>query len=232
MAAFDEPEPESTGGIPVHVEHTADFHSPINHKRFYTPKQLTMLTLWVEGGLVLLAILAGWLGCYDHNQPLLTIDGRQYWDGLKWGLLGMIPMMVYLLVFIRWTPKFLQPVKDVVENQMGPSFAACSMWQIVFIAFMAGFCEELFFRWCLQGGLEHYIGGAIGTWMAIFISSMLFGVCHWMNSSYALSTMVISLFLGWMMVATGNWLAPAITHFLFDLVAIYYIARIKKDEVG
>ena len=144
-------------------------------------------------------------------------------------MLGMVPMLIYLVVYIKWPPRFLLPMKKVVEENLKPMFSRCSIVQLLFIAFMAGFCEEIFFRWCLQGGLAHYIAGAPGTWVALAFASVVFGLCHWVNAAYGITTLVIGIFLGWMMIATNNWLVPAITHFVFDFVALYYIARIQKS---
>ena len=63
--------------------------------------------------------------------------------------------------------------------------------------------------------------------VGIVIASMVFGLCHWVNVSYGVTTTVIGVYLGWLMCWSGTWLAPAVSHTLFDLVAFLYIKHSK-----
>jgi hypothetical protein len=54
---------------------------------------------------------------------------------------------------------------------------------------------------------------------------VIFGVCHWVNYSYGLTTMIVGAYLGWTMILTDTFLVPAVAHALFDFIAFLYIVR-------
>jgi membrane protease YdiL (CAAX protease family) len=193
---------------------------------------LLWVGLLVEGGLFLLGLLIGWFGFYDKNQPLHTID----WEFLQtagiWGVAALLPMLIYLAVFQLWTPPFIKPMKEFVDSKLKPMFESCSIFELLLLSIMAGFGEEIFFRWCLQGGITSTLEPNFGTTYAIvvgiLVASWLFGLCHWVNATYGISTMLVGLYLGWTMIFTNNWLVPAITHTLFDFVALIVIVHFSK----
>lgn len=190
---------------------------------------IVRMAFGVEGGMAGLALFTGWLGFFEHSQPLASIDIPVIKNAVKWGLLGMIPMLAYLLVFHFWPLGILRDMRTFVDEHLVPLFRSLQIHHFVVIALLAGFCEEIFFRWCLQGGIASWIGGDTGMIVGLVVASIVFGVCHWVNFSYAFCTTVVGVYLGLMMVWTGTWLAPAITHALFDFIALLYIAN-KQEK--
>lgn len=177
----------------------------------------------VEGGLVVFALaLAYFFGFFEKTQPLTSIDAAQLQSGLIWGLVGTVPMLGYLAIYHFYSLRFLRPMQEFVDQHLRPLFQRATLVELVVISLMAGFCEELFFRWCLQGGIT-WLTGSFAA--GLLVASLIFGLCHWVNSSYGITTTVIGIYLGLMMVWTGTWLAPAISHALFDLIALISIAR-------
>lgn len=195
-----------------------------------SPQNLLILGLIVEGGLVILALALAWLGLSDPSQPLSLLRG---WSGWKTpvllGAAATIPMLGYLLLFHFWEPKFLRPMQRFVDLKLKPIFQGASLVEMLTLSLMAGFGEELFFRWCLQGGLTYLLAPSIGTFSSIavgvIIASVVFGACHWVNAAYGITTILVGIYLGVLMVWSGSWLVPAIAHALFDFVAMIYIAR-------
>jgi membrane protease YdiL (CAAX protease family) len=147
--------------------------------------------------------------------------------GLTWGLIGTLPMLGYLAVFHFWPVGILKPMREFVDSQLRPLFSGLSIFQMIIISVSAGCCEEILFRWSLQGGITSWIGGLPGLIVGGVVASVIFGVCHWVNFSYAFCTFLIGIFLGVLMICSGTWLAPAITHTLFDFVALLYLRSVK-----
>lgn len=184
----------------------------------------------VEGGLVVLGLTAAYFGFFDRTQPLSELDARQWRTGFVWGGIGTLPLLAYLAVYHFFSPRVLQPMRQFVEENLKPSLQHFSIVGLLVIAVLAGFCEEFFFRWCLQGGITAVSKSLVG---GLLIASLIFGLCHWVNSSYGITTALIGIYLGWLMCLTGTWLAPAIAHTAFDFVALMYITRFpSKQEVA
>lgn len=193
---------------------------------------LLMMGVVVEGGLVLLALLCAWFGFFAQEQTLGLIPSYSTADWIRivgWGLLATIPMLIYLLVFHFWTPSFFQPMQSFIDAKLKPIFKNASLLEMLLLSLMAGFCEELFFRWCLQGGMTSFLVSKMGLMSAlvvgVVISSLIFGGCHWVNATYGITTLLVGVYFGLVMIWTGSWLVPAIAHALFDFVAMIYIAR-------
>jgi len=201
--------------------------SPSSNER----PNLLILGAVVEGGLVILALALAWLGLSDRSQPLeRMLEGWSYWRiPLLSGLAATIPMLGYLLLFHYWTPNFLRPMQRFVDLKLKPIFRGASLLEMLVLSLMAGFGEELFFRWCLQGGITQilfpWVGVANAIAIGVAVASILFGACHWVNSAYGITTILVGIYLGMLMVWTGSWLVPAIAHALFDFAAMIYIAR-------
>jgi len=196
------------------------------------PPNLLGLGLIVEGGMAVLAVGLAWFGFFQKNQPLAEIPGysMEAWSSLLvWGVVATFPMLAYLLVFHFWTPAFFRPMQQFVDTKLKPLFKNSSVLELLVLSLLAGICEELFFRWCLQGGITSVLEGQIGATPAMIVglvvASIIFGGCHWVNASYGITTMLVGAYLGLTMVWTSSWIVPAIAHALFDFVALIYIAR-------
>ena len=199
---------------------------------------LLMLGILVEGGLVLFALALACVGLSDRSQPLVELtQGWDFWKKpLLIGTAATIPMLGYLLLFHFWTPSFMRPMQKFVDLKLKPMFKGASLLEMLALSLMAGFGEELFFRWCLQGGITHLLTPPLGAQGAIAVgivaASIVFGLCHWVNRTYGVTTILVGAYLGMLMVWTGSWVVPAIAHALFDFVAMIYIARWPAKNNG
>ena len=193
--------------------------------------------VWVgvilEGGLIIVALVLACFGLYDHSQPLRLIDWPTCQHSLVWGTVASLPMLVYLVVFHFWTPSFLQPMQEFVIENLYPVFRGSTIFEMLLLSVMAGFCEELLFRWCLQGGisslLESRTGQPVSLTIGLLVASILFGLCHWVNTSYGMTTLFVGVFLGLTMIWSGSFLVPAMAHAIFDFVALIYISRLTPE---
>ena len=182
-----------------------------------------------EGGLLTLGLVLGWLGFYQTSQPLADLTQRSSIQAVYDGALATIPMLLGLIIFDRCRIAWNRPIHELTDRYLRPLFADSSLFDLLAVAVMAGFCEALLFRWCLQGGLQDFFETTLGkpssVYLAIGVASVTFGVCHWVNFSYAIYATLAGLYLGWLMCLTNNWLTPAVAHFLFDFVALIYFTR-------
>jgi len=202
--------------------------------------------LWVgfivEGGLIAVALFLAWWGLYDHAQPLSQLFDRtlaqtsesSLLKNVGWGVLATIPLLLFLAGFHFLRPpyfrgSFLQPMQEFVANELHPMFRGSTLLEMFLLSAMAGIGEELLFRWCLQGGITSLFAPSIGTGTAaaigMLVASILFGLCHWVNNSYGITTLIVGFYFGGLMLLTGSVLVPMIAHGLYDFVAMIYIGR-------
>jgi membrane protease YdiL (CAAX protease family) len=201
------------------------------NERLAQPSLITAIALAAEGGLVALALLlASWWG---HNP----------WGNLQWtsdmllanlaaivmGAVAALPIMAGLVYFDRHPSEWLLPLKQSVDREVVPLFAHCGIPEFALIALAAGFGEELFFRGLLQGGIAREITGVWGTVAGLVVGSATFGVCHWLNREYALIASLIGVYLGLLLIVTGNLLAPIIAHALYDFFALWYLLFYRQQ---
>lgn len=78
--------------------------------------------------------------------------------------------------------------------------------------------------------LSERAGAELATIIGLIVASVLFGLCHWVNNSYGLTTLAIGLFLGATMIWAENWLVPAFAHAFYDFVALLYLVRPINGE--
>src|SRR5262249_11763239 len=98
--------------------------------------------------------------------------------------------------------------------------------ELALVALAAGLGEEMLFR----GFLQAYLVQGMPVWPAIAIASVVFGVLHLITPTYAVLATLISLYLGWLFVATDDLLAVVVAHALYDFLALVYL--IRSDQAG
>ena len=172
------------------------------------------LALAVQGGVVLLALLVAWV----LSIPLKSMVR---WDSTSalWGLLAVLPM---LLVYF-----FSPGLRKLAMESLGNSLRQLRWWELVELAALAGFGEELLFRGVLYAGLARWHVGA-----AIVLSNLAFGMLHALSLNYFLVTTGIGLAMHFLAEATGarNLLAPMIAHGVYDLVAFVLLIRETRTD--
>jgi membrane protease YdiL (CAAX protease family) len=192
---------------------------------------IVRLGILVEGILVVLAIGLSLLGVFDSNQPLHKFHWGQALEGLLWGVLASLPLIGFLAAFHFFRFKWIEGLRRFSAEQVKPLFDGSTMIELALLSVAAGIGEELFFRWCLQGGvtsaLEPKFGWIVAVGGGLIIASLVFGLCHAATWQYFTLTFVGGLYLGWLMVVTGNWLVPAVAHALYDFVALMYIVNMS-----
>jgi uncharacterized protein len=170
---------------------------------------------------LLLAWATGrWLGLSPLDQLHLTPAA------LGAGILGVVP----LLLGLRWTlttgTASIRRLVALVADQLGPLVAQRSHLELVLLAALAGFAEELLFRGVLQVGLAR----VLPEWGALLVAGAVFGLAHFLTPAYALLAGLAGLYLGGLFLLQGSLTAPIIAHALYDVVALNYVARLYRHQ--
>ncbi|UCG85455.1 MAG: CPBP family intramembrane metalloprotease [Gemmatimonadota bacterium] len=177
-------------------------------------RHILLLAIAFEGGLVALAILLGWL----WDRPTWGLI-RPSWSGFLWGLAATLPLLPVLLWLShsKWGP--LQRLMAEIDEFIAPVFARSTLLDLAVIALLAGLGEELLFRGLIQTGLTDLAG----TGVALMVTSLLFGLLHWVTRAYAVLAALFGVYLGGLLVVSGDIMAPIVTHALYDVVALRYL---------
>lgn len=184
--------------------------------------QFLNLAALLEGGLVGAAVVTGW---FLGLEPLALMR----WDlgAIAWGIAATLPLIGLLLLSIRFPIPPIARVQTILVDEMGPFLAACKPWDLVFLAMLAGFGEELMFRGVLQPVFER-----LGPSAGLIGSNVIFGLAHARTATYAVLAGAIGVYLGVVLDASGerNLLAPIVTHALYDYLAFLIVLRLYHDK--
>ena len=145
-----------------------------------------------------------------------------------YGVLATLPLLALLRWCLRTEWRTMRRLVAGVEEHLAPYLAGTSAGGIVLVSLLAGIGEEVLFRGVLQAGIAE----RLPAWLAVGIAALLFGVAHWLMLSYAVFAAIIGAYLGILFLITGNLLAPAVTHALYDVVALSILARKKPAAPG
>jgi hypothetical protein len=178
-------------------------------------KSLLLVTLFVEGGLYVFGLLL--MGGSSALQSAFSLS----WVATGYALLLCIPMFVILLISIRssWEP--LARLRNEMKEKIIPIFTNCNIGDLALIAFLAGFGEELFFRGWMQGALSN----RMGIWAGILIASLIFGLAHYLSTTYAVYAFFTGIYLGVIYHLSGNLFIVMTMHALYDFVALVYLRQ-------
>ena len=186
-----------------------------------------LLALAVEGGLGVAALLVGWLAGHwpAIGMGWASPPAREQLAAVAWGVAATIPMLAALAIMDRFPIGALERVRQIAQQAIAQIFPRPRLWQLALVAVVAGLGEELLFRGLLQAGLGWLIGVPGGTWIALLVASLVFGVFHWLNTTYALLAACAGVYFGLLLMATGSLWPPIVAHALYDFAALWYLVR-------
>jgi uncharacterized protein len=185
----------------------------------------TRIALLFEGSLGLAALAIGWLA---GHSPLIGMNSepeyaRHQIAAIGWGLVATGPLLVALVVMERFPLGPLARLRELTSQVILQMFGGASIVQLALVSIAAGFGEELLFRGLVQAGLSRLFIGTPGILLALVVASVLFGVCHWLNTTYAILAMLAGAYFGLLLLITGNILTPIIAHATYDFLALVYL---------
>lgn len=177
---------------------------------------LLNITLFVEAFLLLTATFWSQFASIQL-APALGWDNRHAAYGAAAGL-GIAATGVVLFWMGR-VAKPLERLREIVIKQIAPIFAGLRFGDLLLIAAVSGFCEEVLFR----GVMQQQFG--------LLPTSLIFGLFHCpslRHLSYGLWAFCGGLFLGWLYIISGNLWAPIMAHCLSNALSLMFIRyRIK-----
>ena len=121
--------------------------------------------------------------------------------------MGLHALMIYLMPSLAGQT---HPLLNFITT-------ASPLWKILTFlatALLAPLSEEVFFRGILQSTLRRV---TVSPWLAITITSVLFGLVHvWAQPAAVPSLVILSMVLGYNYERTGRLLAPILLHAFFN----------------
>ena len=189
-----------------------------------TPRPF-LLAIVVEGGIGLLAVA---LGSLLRHPPVEAIAWNL--DDASIGGIAVLPLVLIVWLCVRSGWKPFQDMLRLVDEVVLPLFQPCRLWELAAIAAFAGLGEEMLFRGVIQNVIADQFIEPIGATIGCLGAALLFGLLHWATPAYAVLASLIGLYLGWLWIATGNLLVPAVVHALYDFWALVYLVRFRHSR--
>jgi membrane protease YdiL (CAAX protease family) len=127
----------------------------------------------------------------------------------------------------------LERIKRVVLDILGPALQTCRWYELIFVAALAGFGEELLFRGLLQRLLESWLNfGGWGRIAGLIASNVIFGLLHFLTPTYAILAGLMGGYFGLLLDATHppNLVTAMIAHGVYDYLAFLLLRRAARTE--
>ncbi len=168
-----------------------------------------------EGALLLVAFALGFIVDVHPTAELVWS-----WQDFGVGLLATVPMLFLLAACFLSNANGLRQIRNFLSETLGPLLDRCRIVDIVFLALLAGICEEVLFR-----GLLYQWIRAWNATLAIIVCNLLFALAHSITPLYAMLAGFIGLYLTALMTvdSTPNLLIPMTAHAAYDFVAFLVI---------
>ncbi len=185
------------------------------------PLQPGALLRWGSGIYLALAVAAVlWLGLRNGTIPLGLFFDRETWfidvaagAGVAATVVGLWQLGIKLLPSAR-------ELERAIARILGP----LSTSEVITLAILSGFAEELFFR------------GAVQSQWGLVPASLLFALLHiGPGREFRLWTvfaLVAGLALGALMLWRGNLLAPALAHVSVNLVGLSRLPKASPESAA
>ncbi|MCB1309233.1 MAG: CPBP family intramembrane metalloprotease [Leptospiraceae bacterium] len=179
--------------------------------------QLLKFAVFFEGGMGIVALILGWLtGYYPvHYLHLRPADAL-------WAVAATVPLLVLFALTTRFPLGFLKSIRRKLDDAILPLFGGLRNTDLLLLAILAGWGEELLFRGFLQPLAADYTGPIV----AIIVTNILFGLAHLITPAYAIIAALVGAYLGWLMLRFDNLAVPIIIHALYDYCALLFFLRV------
>ncbi len=195
--------------------------------------------LSIAGGELLLGVLAIFLGWLTKTNPREHIpaleDGNAILRWTLWGLAAAIPPIA-VVVGMDYLPfGFIRSLTDRAHEMVLGFFRNLSIPQLFTISIAAGACEELLFRGWLQcllaGGTDMAMWGPWRLSIAIAISAVIFGLCHFISVPYFIFATAFGVYAGAVYYWSGTLWVPITVHTFYDTAILLWLIRWRKKRL-
>jgi membrane protease YdiL (CAAX protease family) len=190
-----------------------------------SPGGIVRVAIVFEGSIV---VAAYFLGELVERPPLAMI----HWtvgDAL-WGVAAAVPMLAALVIAMRLPMAAIERLREFCRDFLAPLFSGASWTQLLILCILAGMGEEMLFRGVIQQGLADAIGGREGIVTGVAIASITFGLAHAATRAYAIVAGLVGLYLGGVLLLSGNLLVSVVAHALYDVGAFVYLFRVDRTD--
>lgn len=181
-------------------------------------KQLLIIVIYTEGALLLL----GTIWCFVSKiqlAPFLVPRSMDFLFGLALAIALVITSfaifgLAHLLEkVLNKKNTVILSMKDIALQELAPIFQNSGLMEIVLMALVSGFCEEIFFR------------GAVQMQFNLWIASFIFGMFHMPTLKflfYGIWAMCAGILFGVAMESTHSLWTPITAHVLNNLLVILF----------
>jgi uncharacterized protein len=173
---------------------------------------------YFESALLVLALILGWLADIDPFQNLFFSE-KQF----SYGLIATLPLIFILFVLQVLPYQSLRNIRGILNETLGAPLYSRHWTDLLILACIAGFSEEILFRGFLQPWLESFWDEPGG----LIASNLIFAAVHAITPLYALLAFLTGLYLG-ICLDLDNQRAviiPITVHAFYDFVAFTVILR-------
>jgi membrane protease YdiL (CAAX protease family) len=178
--------------------------------------RILLLACVVEGGLLLLAFpLGALLGAPPFDGPTPSALG------LLAGLFSLVPLLVLFFACLRSQAAPCVRIRQLFERSLMPMFERSTPLDLMLISALAGLGEEALFRGVLQVSAAAAMGDVVG----LLLASVLFGLAHAVTAFYVVLASVMGLYLGLLLLWSGDIWVPVVAHAAYDFFALLYLQR-------
>ncbi|TWT90759.1 CAAX amino terminal protease self- immunity [Pseudobythopirellula maris] len=177
------------------------------------------LAIYVEGGLLAIALVAAWLFATPLRALLTPPSGTPI--ALAIGVAAALPLLLFLAASLRtgWRP--IVRVRRRVKRFVRALFGGASIPQVAGLSILAGVCEEVAFRGVLQPMLAAWTHPYIG----LLLASLAFGLGHAVSRAYFWLATAAGLYFGLLTLLTGEIVSAIAAHAIYDFVALLALRR-------
>ncbi|MGV3483622.1 MAG: CPBP family intramembrane glutamic endopeptidase [Planctomycetaceae bacterium] len=184
----------------------------------------------IEMGLGVVALVLGWLTGVDPRQWIPRMEPDQ-WQGISTGLAigaaAAVPMLIAIELVERIDVEPIRRLKELETLPIVASLLRLSNFELIAISVAAGVGEELLLRgWLMawiSGPLE--VADPVTILGALLVSSVAFGLLHLITPTYAVIATFIGIYLGGLVLWTGNLLVPITAHAVYDAIHLLLFKR-------
>lgn len=206
------------------------------------PDRVFLSAALFELALAALALFLGWAIGPSARAMVPELDLKQLWPLLSDVLLGCaaaLPILLFIEIIRRipWGP--IKELERLTDDGMLRTLLQLRPPELIMVSLCAGIGEELLFRgwlmYWIADSLERLglTGGndvPLSIWIALVISSLVFGLFHPITKLYIFLAALMGLYFGGLLLLTGNLLVPIAAHATYDALQLILTARNERLE--
>ena len=186
---------------------------------------LSVAARWAVIGLeASLAGVAWILGRLLGSSPWETV-ALDFGDAFT-GAAASVPVLAAVGVAVLFPVGPLRSLVRMVDELLVPLFEGWTLLEMMAVSLAAGVGEELLFR----GVVLHHTAARFGMAAGLGLSSLLFGLVHFLSPAYFVFATLMGVYLGLLYWWCDNLLPAIVTHALYDFVVLVYVGRLRRAE--